>query len=86
MKMRVVAVTRGESHMPDGWFNHEAYAVVDRIAHLECGHEFVIPRDAPSPSHFDCRYCSRVQTVEEKDREDRRRHQAEGQWLRGAHG
>lgn len=80
MKMQVKAVTRTSSidgsHIPDHLFNHSGYAEGGRIVHLECGHEFVIPSNDPAPTQFDCRYCSRVLTIEEQ-RENRMLHQVE---------
>jgi hypothetical protein len=73
MKMKVEVITRGyppEFGYPRRYRDNQPIALGDRIVHLECGHEFIIPDDAPAPSYFDCRYCSQVQTIEEKERDE----------------
>ncbi len=79
------SLREAHSEAPYGFVCDAANAAVEklreqrgRIVHLECGHEFQVPIDALEPSYFDCRYCLQVQTIEEKDRDDRRRHEAEG--------
>lgn len=88
MKMLVKAIT-------PNWSRAEGTGAIDRgqdayvslraergrIVHLECGHEFRIPIDAPYPSHFDCTYCSRVPTIEEAEQylKDRHTHQSESE-------
>jgi hypothetical protein len=81
VKMKVMAVTRETRdgrHIPEYWYNDRGFVAAVRVVHLECGHEFQIPMDAPSPSQFDCRYCSHVPTIEEQ-REARIAHQAEAE-------
>lgn len=42
----------------------------DKILHLACGHEVKISGMASVPNKVDCRYCSRVKTLEEKESEE----------------
>lgn len=52
------------------------------ILHLECGHEFGVKGIVlnPAPAKFECRYCSRVATIEEMD--DQREHARAFQQMR----
>lgn len=38
----------------------------NKILHLGCGHEVKIPGTAAAPNKVECRYCSRVKTLEEQ--------------------
>lgn len=42
----------------------------NKILHLACGHEVKIPGMAAAPNKVECRYCSRVKTLEESESED----------------